>query len=90
MNVELTRTHLDGRRNADKVKLDRREYRVDKLQVVSADPPRFRFFAAGQCWNADVKGEKMEGFFNAGACSSMGMGAGARAVEFTATRTPAP
>jgi hypothetical protein len=87
MNVDLTRTPLDGSRKVEKVKLDRREYKVEKLQSVSTDPPRYRWFAAGNCWNADIKSDgQMEGFFNAGPCSSMGMGMGARAVEFTAKK----
>jgi len=86
MNLELIRTRLDDKPSTDKAKLDRREYNVEKLQAVSTDPPRYRWFAAGNCWNADVKSGQMEGFFNAGPCSAMGMGAGARAIEFTAKK----
>jgi len=86
MNLELIRTRLDGKPSTDKAKLDRHEYKVEKLQAVSADPSRYRWFVAGNCWNADVKAGEMEGFFNAGPCAAMGMGAGARAIEFTAKK----
>jgi hypothetical protein len=39
MNLELIRTRLDGKPSTDKAKLDRREYKVEKLQAVSTDPP---------------------------------------------------
>jgi hypothetical protein len=86
MNLELIRTRLDGKPSTDKAKLDRREYKVEKLQAVSTDPPRYRWFAAGNCWNVEVKAGEMEGFFNAGPCAAMGMGAGARAIEFVAKK----
>ena len=85
-NLELTRTRLDGKRSAEKVKVSNREMKVEKLQAISAEPPRYRWFAAGNCWNAEIKAGLMEGFFNAGPCSNMGMGAGARAVEFVAKK----
>ena len=86
MNLELTRTRLDGKPSVEKAKLDRRDYKVEKLQALSADPPRYRWFAAGNCWNAEIKSGQMEGFFNAGPCLNLGMGAGARAVDFTAKK----
>ena len=48
MNLELIRTRLDGKPSTDKAKLDRREYKVEKLQSVETDPPRYRWFAAGK------------------------------------------
>lgn len=87
MNLELTRTRLDGKPSVNKAKLSRRDYKVEKLQALSADPPRYRWFAAENCWNVEIKAGQMEGFFNAGPCSNMGMGAGVRAVDFVAKKT---
>ena len=85
-NLDYTVTRLDGKPSKPKQKLSQREFKVDKLQVVSPDPPRYRWVAAGDCWNVDIKADAMEGYFNAGACTGMGMGAGAMTVEFTAKK----
>ena len=85
-NLDYTVTRLDGKPSKPKQKLSQREFKVDKLQVVSPDPPRYRWVAAGDCWNVDIKADGMEGYFNAGACTGMGMGAGAMTVEFTAKK----
>ena len=85
-NLDYTVTRLDGKPSKPKQKLSQREYKVDKLQRLSADPPRYRWTAAGDCWNVDIKPDRMEGYFNAGPCTAMGMGAGAMTVEFTARK----
>ena len=86
-NVDFSVTRLDGKPSKASQKFSQKEFKVEKLQAISADPPRYRFQAAGDCWNVDVKPDsRMEGYFNAGNCAAMGMGAGATVVEFTAKK----
>lgn len=67
--------------------LTNRKVPLRAIKTFPASPSRYRFEADGTCWNATLTQDRLEGMWNGGPCTVMGVGIGARLISFTATRT---
>lgn len=67
-------------------KLPYRPVSIRNIIRTLAEPPNYRFYADGHCWNVAVKENLMAGFRNSGQCSSVGLGSEAKFIDVEANR----
>jgi hypothetical protein len=64
-----------------------RQGTVGKLVRTSREPPGYRWYADGYCWNVVIQGPQMSGVRNGGPCTAAGVGSGAKLNEIEARKT---
>lgn len=82
----LTFTEKGGRVRGSYSEAGGKGSSIDRLTATKVDLSTYRMEIQGACWNVGVAGDSLDGMWNGGPCTSLGLGVGARLIALHAVR----